>query len=423
MNEENSKGYYSGNTNIIQTLVDCVFDTSILISKASKPFFKWLFDGWIDFDKKKEEIDIVDNEKIVNNIDKFFENANLKINNEIPILKDYGEEESYRYYIFKTSIGMCATDFENKKERIAAFFDCDEEDLRFVQYSHNIEMQILKPRDIYIYDPIKMKRDDFKVPLGYDKYNNLVLIDLLSSKYFACYIAGSSGSGKSKTVRLILTHMVNNISPKDLQLVIINTKCVDLNSFKKCKHTILYQKGTEDIVKNMKAQEKEMKRRYDLFDELDYEDIWEARENGYNIPFRLLVIEEISAYQDNKEYQKIIKSIAEMGRAAGIIPICVCQFPNRDVLPSVTKCNFNTIIGHKTINELTSEVIAGKDSGLEKLKGNGHNKIFCSDYQGVEYQSFFVSKKLMKDIVCNKKDNSRINIKQNNSNIGIKHKY
>ena len=43
MEEKNNNGYYSGNTNIIQTLVDCSIDTVLLISKASIPFFKWLY--------------------------------------------------------------------------------------------------------------------------------------------------------------------------------------------------------------------------------------------------------------------------------------------------------------------------------------------------------------------------------------------
>ena len=94
MEEKNNNGYYSGNTNIIQTLVDCSIDTVLLISKASIPFFKWLFDGWIEFDNTKEEPK-VDVERDSN---KFFENAGLTINNEFPKLTSRIDSDNYYSY-------------------------------------------------------------------------------------------------------------------------------------------------------------------------------------------------------------------------------------------------------------------------------------------------------------------------------------
>ena len=39
------------------------------------------------------------------------------------------------------------------------------------------------------------------------------------------------------------------------------------------------------------------------------------------------------------------------------------------------------------------------DSGLENLRGNGNNKVFNCDYHGEEYQSLYVTKELMKDVI------------------------
>ena len=44
-----NKGYYAGNTNILQTLVDCVVD-------LGKIAFDWIFDYWIN----KEKLDFED---------------------------------------------------------------------------------------------------------------------------------------------------------------------------------------------------------------------------------------------------------------------------------------------------------------------------------------------------------------------------
>ena len=404
MEEKNNNGYYSGNTNIIQTLVDCSIDTVLLISKASIPFFKWLFDGWIEFDNTKEEPK-VDVERDSN---KFFENAGLTINNEFPKLTSRIDSDNYYSYTYRLPIGMCIVDFETKIDRFAAFYNCDKDDLRFISRGSDIEVQVMKPIDSIIYKPDIFRRNDFKVPLGYDKYLNIVLLDLFDSNNFGAYSAGAAGSGKTRTVRLIIAHLINSVSPKDLEIVIADYKGIDLSIFKKAKHVISYITGYNDTVKTLQDQIKEMKRRYDFLSQLDEEKdcntIWEARENGYNIPFRLLVIEEASAYADNKEYQAAMKNLAERGRAAGIIPLVVVQLPNKDNLPSTIKNNFSVKLGHRVDSELRSEIIAGKDSGLEKLKGYGNNKVFFPEYpEGIEYQEFDITKEIIKEIVNNNK--------------------
>ena len=64
------KGYYSGNSNILQTLVDCVFDASVM-------FFSWLFDGYITKD---------------HNFKDFFKNTGMTKDGDLmPILKEKGQ--------------------------------------------------------------------------------------------------------------------------------------------------------------------------------------------------------------------------------------------------------------------------------------------------------------------------------------------
>ena len=76
-------------------------------------------------------------------------------------------------------------------------------------------------------------------------------------------------------------------------------------------------------------------------------------------------------------------------------------------MPNTIKCNINTTIGLKTKDEIRSEIIAGKDSGLEKLKGNGHSKLFNGDHDGTEYQGLYIDKETMKDIINNNSKNKR----------------
>ena len=47
---------------------------------------------------------------------------------------------------------------------------------------------------------------------------------------------------------------------------------------------------------------------------------------------------------------------------------------------------------------IRSEIVAGPDSGLEKLKGNGHAKLFPGD---IEFQGYYISKEVVNEIVSN----------------------
>ena len=166
-----------------------------------------------------------------------------------------------------------------------------------------------------------------------------------------------------------------------------------------CVHTVDYLEGSECIEELLEAQILEMRDRYKLLKNNDCDDIWEYRKRIGDMAFRIIVIEEISIYEKNKEYQQYVQQLVSLGRGAGIMLLMVTQLPNKDIMPSSIKSNVNTIIGLKTIDAVRSTMIAGEDSGLENLRGNGNNKVFNCDYHGEEYQSLYVTKELMKDII------------------------
>lgn len=415
---ERSPSAYSGNKDIIQTLVDCIFDCVVLFGKVSTPFFKWLMDGWINTDGNKFN-------NIEKHSDKFFINSNIKIGDEIPVLISKSEEENYYSFIYDLPLGMCIVDFERQADRIATFFDCNKNDLRFMANGNKVIIRIMKPQVAFVYDPDKYKNNDFTCPLGLNTDMELTCINLFDSNNYGSYSAGGAGSGKTRTIRLITAHLVYNVAPEDLEIVINDYKGIDFIEFKYCKHVIKYITGSVATIKMLKEQEEEMERRYKIFASLDKcNSIWTAREKGYRIPFRLLIIEEASAFSENKEYQARMKNISERGRAAGIIPISILQFPNKDNLPSNIKSNCSVKFGHRVDSELRSEVLAGKDSGLEKLRGYGHNKLFSPEHpNGEEYQEFDLTDETVEQIVnANLKESTEEEPIEVYETIGVKKK-
>ncbi len=374
--------------NIFESLVDCMVESCKIFIKGIN---KVLGLNTLDFKKFFEELDICNKSK------------------EYPKLYDIEKKEHCRTYIFECPVGITEEEFKKNSSKIANFIGVDRNSIRIEQNKYYVNVKVIIKRPMGEYDPLSMKRKDFKIPLGYSlDTTEMVYWDIIKASNTHCYIAGSSGGGKSVKLRLILSHLVNSKSKRDIEFSIINTKRVDLKYFKDCKHTINYMTGVAGVEEFLERELEEMEKRYILIDKNNCDDLTEFRSSVYKIPYRLIVIEEISSYKNNKEYQRAIELLASQGRGAGMILLLVTQLPSHEIMPNTIKCNINTTIGLMTKDSIRSDIIAGPDAELEKLKGNGHAKLFDRDHDGEEYQGLNISKETMKDIIkANSKQNKR----------------
>ncbi len=83
------------------------------------------------------------------------------------------------------------------------------------------------------------------------------------------------------------------------------------------------------------------------------------------------------------------------------------QLSASELVPSQIKNNINTVLGGKCKDKHKSITLCGEE-GLELLGGNGQFKLYDSKHVGIEFQSYYVSKETMLDIVSqNDKHNKR----------------
>ena len=335
-----------------------------------------------------------------------FRNMKFKNADEVyPQLYKRDENEYFDIFKFSVPVGMSIADFEKKADAFGQFFKVGTNKLRFETEGGLAVVKVMKDTKIsYEYAP-DMKRKDFKIPLGRNLNDNSeVLWDIIKSSNTHCYIAGSTGGGKTVMLRLILTHLINSKGPADVQLLLQNTKYVDLKMFKDARNTVVYNEGREGMIELLEDEVKEMNRRYALLNKHDCDDISEYRSKVTKMPYRFIVIEEISSYKTdsegkiNKLFYSLLEDIAARGRGSGQILILTTQLPSKDVLPNYIKNNINSTIGLMCKDAIRSEIVAGPDSGLEKLKGNGHAKLFPSD---TEFQGYYINKGMVNEIVSN----------------------
>ena len=123
------------------------------------------------------------------------------------------------------------------------------------------------------------------------------------------------------------------------------------------------------------------------------------------MPVRLIVVEELSEFEGDKEFHQALRLLAQQGAGAGMLLVITTQLPNKDTLPNLTKNNINTVIGGKCKDAIRSDIIV-EDGELYKLRGKGHMKIFDADKYGTEIQAFHVEDDVIEEVV-------NANIKQN----------
>lgn len=352
--------------NALEPIVNAIFN-----------YYKWFKSCWVE-----PKIDF----------NSLFKNMKFKnIDNVYPELVNQSNEEYYRVFEFNVPLGFSIEDFKNKEDVFAQALNVNVKDLRFEKKNYNV---IIKARNskkpVFIFDEEIHKRKGFKIPIGIE-------LDTLKLRYWDisdpanahCYIAGGTRCGKSTVLRLIMSYLVS--MPKcDMNLDILNEKIVDLIEFKDCKNVMHYTENLDETNDILDDVIEEMNKRYKRFGKMkNVKNIWDYRKHIQKMPIRIVVIEELSSYVNDKEFHNKLKNIASRGAAAGVFLLLTAQLPNKDVLPNLTKQNINTVIGGKCKDSIRSDIIV-EDGELQKLRGKGHMKIFDSDDYGTEIQALWI---------------------------------
>lgn len=212
------------------------------------------------------------------------------------------------------------------------------------------------------------------IALGRDVSGEPVPIDLEKMPHLL--IAGSTGSGKSVCINSTICSFLFNNSPKDLRLLLVDPKRVELTNYNGIPH-LLTQVITEvdKTVSALKWAVWEMERRYKMFSELGKRNII-----AYNsqpgpegkLPYIVIVIDELADLMATsaKEVEGSIVRLAQMARATGMHLIIATQRPSVDVLTGLIKANITSRIAFSTASQVDSRTILDL-SGAEKLLGNG----------------------------------------------------
>lgn len=222
----------------------------------------------------------------------------------------------------------------------------------------------------------KLKSKPLAIAMGRDVAGGAVTADLATMPH--ALIAGTTGSGKSVCINAIITSLVMNNQPEDLQLVMIDPKMVELVRWNGLPHLLgKVETDLDRIVGVLRWVTREMDARYKKFAQAGSRNLADynakVAESGEDkMPFMVVLVDELAdlMMMAPVEVEKTICRLAQMARATGIHLVLATQRPSTDVVTGLIKANFPARVSFAVASSVDSRVIL--DSvGAETLLGKG----------------------------------------------------
>jgi S-DNA-T family DNA segregation ATPase FtsK/SpoIIIE len=271
---------------------------------------------------------------------------------------------------------------------------------------------------------------EIPIALGKDVSGKPLISDLAKMPHLL--IAGATGSGKSVCINSIIASIVYRKSPKDLRLIMVDPKVVELKVFNSLPHMLIpVVTEAKKVPAALKWLLGEMEQRYQQFAKVGVRNIAGfnsrkksavdsalsdtqpslegidplAADDGLVIPERLpyivAIIDELADLMmvAPAEIETSIARLAQLARAAGIHLIIATQRPSVNVITGVIKANLPSRIAFQVASQVDSRTILdGK--GADTLIGRG-DMLFSPPGSSrlVRAQGAFVSDEEVQEVV------------------------
>jgi DNA segregation ATPase FtsK/SpoIIIE-like protein len=220
-----------------------------------------------------------------------------------------------------------------------------------------------------------------RIPLGVDPGGRLHFADLSSSGRSHILAAGTTGSGKSEWLRMMLAGLIASNTPDTLRLVTLDPKLAAFADLERSK--FLWKKDSFWIPGDARLASEvfadlieEMERRFQLTRTSGADNLSDhVRATGKPLARIVCVCDEYFALisQNKDERRQIEEAVALLGakaRAAGIHLVLATQQPSRAVITGIIQANLPCRVALALSSHIESNMILGA-RGAERLTGSG----------------------------------------------------
>lgn len=263
----------------------------------------------------------------------------------------------------------------------------------------NKHREIVQLSEVINSDQFSNSQSPLTMILGKDIAGKSVVVDLAKMPHLL--VAGTTGSGKSVGVNVMILSLLYKSTPEDVRLIMIDPKMLELSVYEGIPHLLT------EVVTDMKDAANalrwcvgEMERRYKLMSALGVRNlkgynakvkaaeeageplrdpIWKPGDSMDELPPVLEKLPNIVVVIDEfadmmmivgKKVEELIARIAQKARAAGIHLILATQRPSVDVITGLIKANIPTRIAFQVSSKVDSRTILDQP-GADQLLGQG----------------------------------------------------
>jgi DNA segregation ATPase FtsK/SpoIIIE, S-DNA-T family len=263
----------------------------------------------------------------------------------------------------------------------------------------NQHREIVRLSEVIGDQVFEQSKSPLTMVLGKDIAGKSVVADLAKMPHLL--VAGTTGSGKSVGVNVMICSLLYKSTPDDVRFLMIDPKMLELSIYEGIPH-LLTEVVTDmkDAANGLRWCVGEMERRYKLMSALGVRNL-----KGYNakvkdaiadgaplkdplwrpsddmrteapllekLPAIVVVIDEFADMMMivGKKVEELIARIAQKARAAGIHLILATQRPSVDVITGLIKANIPTRIAFQVSSKIDSRTILDQQ-GAESLLGQG----------------------------------------------------
>ncbi len=263
----------------------------------------------------------------------------------------------------------------------------------------------------------KILESKVELPLALGKQINgdVFISDLSQMPHLL--IAGSTGSGKSVGINIIISSILYTKHPSDVKFILIDPKKIELSFYNKLrKHYLAVSPDLDEeiitvpqnAILMLKSVECEMEKRYDKLAKAGVRNIVDYNKKvsdpktkpadtevikHHHLPYLIVIIDELADLMitAGKEVEEPITRLAQLARAVGIHLILATQRPSVNVITGVIKANFSARIAYQVATKIDSRTILDMN-GAEKLLGKGDMLFLPTGFpKPIRIQNAFIS--------------------------------
>jgi len=254
-------------------------------------------------------------------------------------------------------------------------------------------------------------RAKLPIPLGRDVSGHYQVADLAKMPHLL--VAGSTGSGKSVCMNVIIAALLLNRTPDELRFVMVDPKMVEMTEYNGIPHLLApVVTDMEKVIGILRWAVAEMERRYQLFMRSGVRNIEAYHKRSAelgphlekppeNIPYVVIIIDELADLMMTApdDVENALVRLAQKARATGMHLILATQRPSVNVITGLIKANFPARIAFAVTSQIDSRVILDT-MGAERLLGRGDMLYKAADSDKPQrIQGAFVSDKDISAIV------------------------